>query len=315
MSHFLPIVILIPSHNRNALLERTLDSVLDCASPENRDVRLIIVENGGRFGAEKIVASKQSWIKPEYMFYEKGNKSQALNYVIDKLEDALLLFLDDDLRVDKFLLVHYSNAVAGNSEGIFYGGGMLVDYEQIPPVWLLDYLPFSAKGWHPDQHKFIADGMAFMGCNWAAFSNDIKKAGGFDPQFGPGSLLGGTGQEADMQRRLIEKGISTCYIKDALVWHYVPKARCSSEWALKRNFRNSVTKGFSMKNINPQRSVGGVPYWMIITTAKSGFNVITACIKSWLKNDPVILHQAQDVFVCNLGRIKGLRNRRSVARL
>lgn len=55
----LPMVVLIPTHGRPTLLERTVDSVLACAPPADRTVRLIVVENGGRLGAEALLAGKR----------------------------------------------------------------------------------------------------------------------------------------------------------------------------------------------------------------------------------------------------------------
>ena len=65
----------------------------------------------------------------------------------------------------------------------------------------------------------------YLGCNWAAFTGDLRAAGGFDANFGPGSPTGATGQEAEMQERLLARGVRQVDVPDALVWHYVPEER------------------------------------------------------------------------------------------
>lgn len=302
-----PLVVLIPTHNRLSLLERTIDSVLACIPPEDRMVRIVVVENGGKFGAEELVARKSTWVKPEYHYFSKPNKSDALNSLIATLEDSLVLFFDDDIRADTEILLHYSRAARNLRSGKFFGGGMLADYEEPPPSWLLDYLPASAKGWHPDAESYsgVAGKLAFMGCNWAAFSSDIKAAGGFNPQFGPGGSSGGTGQERAMQLALQQKGVVAEYVRDAVVWHYVPKSRCSVRWSLQRSYRNAITVGHEFRIAENDRTVGGVPRRMIRLALNQGLGIV----KSWLRDDPGVRYTKMSNFLNTCGTIKGIRER------
>lgn len=301
----LPIVVLIPTHNRLPLLERTVDSVLACIPPADRLVRLVVIENGGKFGVEEILAKKSGWVRPEYYYFSKPNKSDALNSFIQTLDNSFILFFDDDIRVDEEILVKYSNVSHNLRSGRFFGGGMLVDYEEPPPPWLIGHLPPSAKGWHPNTYAVAPDNMAFMGCNWAAYSSDIKAAGGFNPQFGPGGVSGGTGQETVMQLSLLKIGCEGQYIKDALVWHYVPKARCSVRWTLSRIFRMNITIGHSLQQPDNYRNIGGLPIWMIRLATKQGLEVVG----SWFQADPVVRFNKMHRFLTTYGRIIGIRAR------
>lgn len=88
----LPLVVLIPTHNRLSLLERTVDSVMACTPPKERLVRIVVIENGGKFGVEQLLANKATWIKPEYFFFGKPNKSDALNAFLATIDNALVVF-------------------------------------------------------------------------------------------------------------------------------------------------------------------------------------------------------------------------------
>jgi glycosyltransferase involved in cell wall biosynthesis len=211
MQKILPMFVLIATHNRNSLLERTIESLNGCILPEHRSVKLIVVENGGRYGAEDVVRRNQSNLDPEYRYFEMGNKSAALNFVISSLPDSIIIFLDDDVRVEPSFLVHYSRAIGSKTGGFFFGGGLLVDYELSPPKWLIDFLPISAQGWHPKEHAPMGD-LYFFGANWAAFTHDILMLDGFDLNYGPGGLSGGTGQETAMQKKFIKNNIKYIYI-------------------------------------------------------------------------------------------------------
>lgn len=271
------IAVIIPTHDRLALFERTLKSVLACEPPDQRHVRLIIVENGCRCGVEDLVKRHSSWLTPEYRYVAAGNKSAALNAATQDLGDVLVLFLDDDVRVAPDLLCRYAEASDHNPNGCFFGGPFAADYVKAPPDWLLPYLPVSAKGWEPDVYQPIRKGILwFMGCNWAAYNADIQSAGGFDPEVGPGARSGATGQETAMQQALVENNVNPIYVPDARVWHYVPETRCSSEWALERAFKNGVSLGLKTAAGSPNAQLFGVPRWMIRRRLELGWESLKA---------------------------------------
>jgi GT2 family glycosyltransferase len=51
-----------------------------------------------------------------------------------------------------------------------------------------------------------------------------------------------------MQRRLHSHDVPGIYVPDAKVWHYVPAARCSPEWALSRTYQHGLAVGVRMKH-------------------------------------------------------------------
>lgn len=237
-------IVVIPTHNRAELLGRTLRSLAECSRPE-RYRCTYVVENGGEFGAAEVAREADRSLNVQYRFVRPGNKCLALNSVLEEIDSALVVFFDDDIRFSSHVLVQYSNAAGDSTTGRFFGGPMGVDYEESPPAWLKTFLPQSAAGFHLDPPSGVAQGAAFrcdwfLGCNWSAFSSDLKACGGFDPAVGPGGYTGAAGQEGAMQMELVKHGSLGMYLPDATVWHYVPKDRCSPEWAL--NWAHRVGK-------------------------------------------------------------------------
>jgi hypothetical protein len=306
----LPLVVVIPTHGRPTLLGRTLDSVLACTPPPGRQVRLIVVENGPKSGAEKLVAGVAAWLRPEYRHVPTANKSAALNAVVRELGDSLVVFFDDDIRVDPSILCHYAEAAGSTRNGRFYGGAVLVDYEAqaTPPDWLLAYLPVSAQGWRPDAgtYRGVSDKLAFLGCNWAAFSSDLREAGAFDARFGPGGTSGGTGQERAMQIALRERGAIPQYLPDALTWHYVPRSRCSPRWALDRTYRNAIRAGHDLAFAPDTPQVAAVPIQLAMRALRLGWTVA----RHWIGDDAPARHRRLDALMHALGHIKGMRAQR-----
>jgi len=234
-----PLTVLIPTHGRPRLLERTLQSVAECALPESYE-ELVVIENGSRAGAERLVAQLPERLKARYMHRERGNKSYALNQALETIDDGLVVFFDDDVRVHPDVLTAYARAGAEHGPGFFFGGPVQVDREEEPPDWIAPFFPRSARGYDLVNARM---GDKYIGFNWAAFSSDLKGVGGFDPRFGPGSPADATGQESDMQQRLLDSGCAGVDVPEALVCHHVPAENATLQWLLHRRFRGGIRTG------------------------------------------------------------------------
>lgn len=235
--------IIIPTAGHATLLSRTLQSLSECELPASLK-SIIIIENGTKYKAEAVVKSFEGIMPVSYRYTDVANKSLALNIVLDGIEDGLILFFDDDVRFAPITIMAYHSACQHSlGQGkYFWGGPLAIDYEQPPPEWLMEFFPRSVKGWslaRPD----IDEPDWFLGANWAARAEDLRAVGGFDRNFGPGASTGARGQESNMQLRLKEYGLIPKYIPDALVYHYVPKDRCSTEWLLSRRVQEGKAEG------------------------------------------------------------------------
>jgi len=254
------LIVLIPTSGRADLLARTLDSLAGCPLPEvYRET--IVIENGPKGGAEEVVGRSNPALRTRYMYRAEANKSKALNAVLDEIDNGLVFLTDDDVRFAPNTLQAYAEAAAGIQTGQVFGGPLGIDYEKEPPDWLKAYLPVGSTGWIPDDKEPTAEPYIFSGANWAVFAADLSRAGGFDPDRGPGAATGSTGQETEMQRRLYRQGFQCTYVPQAMVWHYVPAQRCSIRWALKRARRSGIE--FGIEQSGRDASLLGVPRWMI----------------------------------------------------
>ena len=227
-----------------------------------------MVENGERSGAEDVVRRAAAALQARYLFHPEANKSAALNAALHELQDGLVVFLDDDVRVGEGLLRAYAAAASGVTQGVFFGGPVHAEYEVQPASWLLPYLPPSARGWSRDPTTSVITSSIFIGVNWAAFARDLKQVGGFDPWFGPGSATGSTGQETAMQRRLLEAGLHGRYVPHAEVWHWIPEDRCSRRWALHRAYREGIRHGLQARLPADTVRVWGYPRYAVRSAAE-----------------------------------------------
>jgi len=259
------LTIILPTHGRPTLLERTLDSIAQCELPSAYG-ELIVVENGSRVGAEQIVRQLPERLNARYMHRERGNKSYALNEALETAADGLIVFFDDDVCVEPKTLVAYSEAAEKYGPRHFFGGPVRVDYERRPPGWLRSQLPLSEVGYDVDKDT----GKNFyLGFNWAAFTHDINRLGGFDPRFGPGATTGATGQEADMQQRLFGDGCTSLNVEDAVVFHYVPEDHCTLYRVIERKYRLGIHK-----SIKQEKNIKGTLYSIIAFTVSTIKNIL-----------------------------------------
>ena len=234
-------VIIIPTCQRGELLVRTLQCLVDADLPDSV-TRVIVVENGKKDEAEAKAASFSGKLPVEYLYTPVGSKCAALNLALESCDGEFVVFFDDDVRIDPGCVRAYAEAAKGKTCGEFYAGKCNVDYDVPPPEWLKHYLPYSAKGWcYGEAIRDLNEPLA-LGFNWAAFADDIKKAGSFNPDIGPGRLIS-IGDETDLQRVMLDQGVKGVYLPAGLVWHHVPADRCSTEWTLERNRRMGLLVG------------------------------------------------------------------------
>jgi GT2 family glycosyltransferase len=238
-----PTYVLIATAGRPDLLSRTLESLSQSDRPANL-AGVVVIENGTPSGAKAVCEKAYGDYQIDYRWTAVANKSRALNVAMEEIPgDALIIFGDDDIRYERRTLAAYEAAGSLAPEGTFFGGPFGCDYESEPPPWLRRYLPLSAVGWNPAESEVNPATTRFIGFNWAARCGDIKRLGGFDPNFGPGSPTKASGQESNMQRRMREAGMRARLVRDAVVHHFVPQSRCSPEWVLQRSWRNGVSRG------------------------------------------------------------------------
>jgi glycosyltransferase involved in cell wall biosynthesis len=235
-------VMIATAGGRADLLRRTLASIAAALRPQGYQ-KMLVVENGGR-AVEAVVREFRGQLVADYLFFPKANKSAALTAALERIDDdQLLVFTDDDVRVDPHWLIRYEQASTRCGRGYFFGGPLAIDYPDRPPhPWTRPFLPASAAGWEWTGGQAVEEAI-FLGANWAAFAGDLRAAGGFDVTRGPGAPNGSTGEESAMQMRLLACGMQGRYLPDAWVWHYVPAERCSLEWALDRAYRHGVSAG------------------------------------------------------------------------
>ena len=291
--------VLIATCGRCGLLGRTLASLAACAKPASYQGTLVI-ENGPPGGASEVVNATDPSLGCRYMHVMEANKSAALNAALHDLRRGFVFMTDDDVRFAPGILEEYIVASRLHPVGRFFGGPFEAEYEQRPPEWLRQYMPISARGW---SMSLANPRPTFLGFNWAARVEDLLSVGGFDTNFGPGSPLGCTGQETEMQVRLKAAGLLPVYVCGARVWHYVPLERSMPDWAIARARRNGLQVAMQSDPVGP--TFVDLPLWVWRRR-------ITSTLRAIICSLPVGPRRKLHAKAClsyNRGLIEGFRHR------
>ncbi|WP_372720933.1 glycosyltransferase family 2 protein, partial [Immundisolibacter sp.] len=233
--------IVIPSYGRPDLLRRTLQSLVDARWPPSF-AGVWVVENGPQTGLQALCQEFATRLPLHYVHEPQLGLSAARNAGAKSCQGEVILFLDNDLRVERDALQAYAQAFADYPEAGAFGGPLRPDYEMPPPAWLSGYLPWSVVGvdYGPD-NRFM-DEARLVGGNHAITWVALTEAGFFDA-IGATGTRGGVGEETRLQERILAGGRRLVYVAGAAVWHHVPADNCSPQWALGRVFRHGLTRG------------------------------------------------------------------------
>ncbi len=298
-----PISILFATAQRPQLVKRTLTSLLSVEQPSHFQ-GIWVVENGTRTGVENIVQELASSLPVHYLFSPEPSKPAAMNLGFSHLPDSLVYLTDDDVRFYPQTLTALAAAAHDAPRNSYFGGPFDVDYEESPAEWLTPLLPFSARGWSrpPTEPTHLPRGR-FLGFNWAAYRDDLEKLDGFNPAIGPGTTADSTGDESELQLRLRSHGIQSWYVPEMRLAHYVPRDRCSAEWAIERAYRHGVGWGQIHRN----------------SLLRPLLTIKAACCWQWARRSRTIHQQAIAGEVASTiaryreskwrGRLEGLRHR------
>src|SRR5690348_6581980 len=116
------VAVLIATYNRAERLGETLDVLAASRVPTGLSWEVLVVDNNSTDNTRDVVQSRQaSYPVPlRYLTEKRQGRSPALNTAIAATAAPLLVFSDDDVRVDPHWLV---NATAALREGWAYVGG------------------------------------------------------------------------------------------------------------------------------------------------------------------------------------------------
>ena len=251
-SEILSIDVLICTHNRVKLLERTLKYLNAAERPDNCRISLFIIANActdetSEFLKNYSITRENKNLLPLNWLEESiPGKSNALNSAIPKLDATITAMVDDDHRVDRNYFVAIKNAVIRYADADFFCGKIIPDWDGTEPAWVHNQgkyriyplpVPHFDLGYETMQvtREIAVPG----GGNLVIKTRLFKQIGFFSTDLGPvGHNLGG-GEDYQWVVRAYEAGAKLQYIPDLLQFHYVDIQRLTLRYVIKKAFERS----------------------------------------------------------------------------
>lgn len=227
--------ILICTFNRAAQLDQTLQSIAALHAPDLRwDV--LVIDNNSADDTRRVVQAHQVVfpVPLTYVFEERQGKSHALNTGLQRARASVIVFTDDDVRVQQGWLEAAVRPLMQYPEVAYTGGPVRPIWGRRPPLWL-DFAgnlggTIAIKDHGPHPFIFEDRRRTALGVNMAVRRELFNRIGGFRPDLGRSgkSLLGQ--EQAEFFYRSRAVGARGLYAPDMVLDHHVPASRLTHRY-------------------------------------------------------------------------------------
>ena len=226
--------LIIPTHNRSERLIAALESVIRQDLPA-ADWECVVVSNTStddtvaRFGD---FAARYPGLNLRLVTEDGPGVSYARNRGIAETSAPLLVFIDDDERINPGFLRAYADFFDAHPDAVVAGGRIIAEYVTGRPAWLSKYteMPIANPMDFGDAVRPFPAGRVPGGGNMAFRRSAALRYGGFDPSLGRvGRMLIG-GEENDFFERLMRGGETCWYVPGAVMWHIIPPEKLTESY-------------------------------------------------------------------------------------
>lgn len=226
--------LIIPTHYRSERLIAALESVIRQDLPA-ADWECVVVSNNStddtvaRFGD---FAARYPGLNLRLVTEDGPGVSYARNRGIAETSAPLLVFIDDDERINPGFLRAYADFFDAHPDAVVAGGRIIAEYVTGRPAWLSKYteMPIANPMDFGDAVRPFPAGRVPGGGNMAFRRSAALRYGGFDPSLGRvGRMLIG-GEENDFFERLMRGGETCWYVPGAVMWHIIPPEKLTESY-------------------------------------------------------------------------------------
>lgn len=260
--------IIICTYNRAALLGKVLRDLAGLIVPEQVECELLVVDNNSSDDTPRIVAEASAAGRPRtaYVFEAQQGLSHARNAGVRAARGDVLLFTDDDVRVDPRWLVEMLRPFDDPScMGV--AGRVVADWTFSPPSWLATRGPYSFPGplveFDLGEQARRLHQIPPIGASMAYRREVFERHGLFMTQLGASGTTKLLGEDTEFGSRLLSDDEVVVYAPDAVVYHPVEASRITKPYLQRWHYIHGRTENL-IKGI-PTGTVQwfGVPRYLI----------------------------------------------------
>jgi glycosyltransferase involved in cell wall biosynthesis len=241
----------ICTYNRADSLDKTLESLCAAKKPD-APWELLVIDNNSKDHTAAVARQFEERLPLRYIFELQQGQTFARNRAIVEYANGVLIFTDDDVRVDNNWLVEYQNAINAYPHAGYFGGRILPDWDGPKPGWLREPCLTSIDGllvWFDrgsETRPFEKDEPTPFGASFGIKRKVTDALKGFRTDLGPRpGVSRGRGDETEFLLRAKALGTTGVYAGKAICWHYTEMSRLT----LSAFYRYGIESGRSHKAI------------------------------------------------------------------
>lgn len=279
------LTVLICTHNRADLLDRTLVSLNAANRPAVWDIRILVAANACTDGTHSLLDSYKAdklgegRLPLEWFAVPTPGKSHALNAALPMLGNDLTAFVDDDHRVDPSYLRAVCRAAEENPTVDLFCGRILPDWTGAEPAWVHDQGPYRIYPLPVPRFDLgdaplvvTADRAIPGGGNLVVHGKWFARVGTFSTDLGPtGHDLGGS-EDMDWVLRALALGAKLHYCPDIIQHHYADPTRLTLSYIVRKAYKRTATTVM----LDPKLPPGGPPLYLYRKLAGYAWVTLTA---------------------------------------
>jgi len=250
------LTVLISSHNRAGLLDRTLRYLNQARRPGDWAVDTLVVANACTDRTHSLLdvyagatAEPELWgerLRLRWVAEPRMGKSHALNCAIPLLTSEWVAFVDDDHRVDGGYLEGIARAAMAYPETDIFCGRILPDWDGSEPRWVHEEGPYRIYPLPVPRYDLGNSPLASPhatatpgGGNLVLRSALFDRVGDFSTLYGPvGRGLGGA-EDHEWVLRAIAGGARVQYVPDIVQYHYVDPTRLKIGYLMRKAYERT----------------------------------------------------------------------------
>lgn len=257
--------VLIPTYNRAALLDETLQSMRSLRLRAGRTWNAIVIDNNSSDDTRTVVErqARDFPVSLRYLFEPRQGRSSALNAGITAADGSIIAMTDDDVRVDEPWLEAACAALLDAADpSLAYAGGPVTPiWEAAPPEWL-DLTrgdlwgTIAIQDHGPDPFVYDDKRKVPLGANMAARRSLFDRIGMFRADLGRSSGKLVMGQEVpELLMRARAAGLRGLYLPAMRVRHHIPARRLDRSYFRRWWYGKGVSRS-ALERARPVTELG-----------------------------------------------------------
>jgi len=193
-------------------------------------MEVLVVDNNSTDITPRVLEAFQKQLPIRCVTESQQGLANARNRAATEFRGDVILFTDDDVRLERGWLAGYQDAIRRFPNAEYFGGRILPDWGPAKPQWIGDEpLPLidGVLVWfdHGVETRLLLETEALpFGASFAVKRSLFEKLGFFRADLGTGGAALGRGEETEYLMRARDAGVQGVYVGEAVCFHsYDPR--------------------------------------------------------------------------------------------